>query len=117
MFHSILAPTSLIQTVERQIATDWTIPLLFSYQGVFIKNPTSVYNYIAYIEPMTNLSWMLTIFFLFFMPIWLSLISDQSKDDEKFDIKSSFGATYAALLLLGSRNEPISISSRIIFVR
>ena len=30
------APTSLIQTVERQLATDWTLPLVFSHLSFFI---------------------------------------------------------------------------------
>ena len=71
----ISAPTSLIQTVARTKSASWAIPLVFSYQAIFIKNPTSVYNYAAYLEPMAYLSWVIIVVFLIFTPPFLYLVS------------------------------------------
>ena len=105
-FYIFTAPTSLIQTVERELSTDWTIPLVFSYQSIFIKNPTSVYNYTAYLEPMTYLSWAMVAVFLLLMPIPLYYVARYSKDSNRFPIGQAFGSVYVNLLLLGSPNDP-----------
>ena len=111
------AATSLIQTTEREADTDWTLPLVFSYQSIFIKNPTSVYNYTAYLEPLTYLSWGIIFLFLIMIPVPLYLVAAYSREKDSLSIGESFGAVYVALLLLGSLNDPGQMSTRIVFFR
>ena len=110
------APTSLIQTVERELATDWTIPLVFSHLSIFIKNPTNVYNYTAYLEPLTYLSWAIIVVFLFAIPPVLFYVSKFAEEIQGMKIEESYGAVYVALLLLGSSHDPVKYSTRIAFV-
>ena len=110
------APTSLIQTVERQLATDWTLPLVFSHLSIFIKNPTNTYNYTAFLEPLTYASWVAILVFLLSVPFVIFFISKMSDDDKVADLPESFGAVYVALLLLGSTLEPVKIPTRIVFL-
>ena len=110
------APTPLIHTVERGLATDWTIPLVFSHLSVFIKNPTNVYNYTAYLEPLTYLSWAIIVVFLFAIPPVLFCVSKFSEEIQGMKLGESYGAVYVALLLLGSSHDPVRYSTRIAFV-
>ena len=107
----------MIQTAERQVATDWTTPLIFSYKSVFIKNPTNVYNFTAYLEPLTYLSWAIIGVFFLLVPYFLYIISSKSKEDQEISLLQSFEAMFMALLLLGSPNDPNRISTRIVFLR
>ena len=111
-----LAPTSLIQTMERELATDWTLPLVFSHLSIFIKNPTNTYNYTAYLEPLTYLSWAIIVLFLFAVPPVLFWVSKYAEEFRGMKLEESYGAVYVALLLLGSSHNPVKYSTRIVFV-
>ena len=117
LFIFTIAATSLIQTAERQDAADFTMPLVFGYKSVFIKNPANVYNFTAYLEPLTYLSWALIGVFFLLVPFALYKISELSREDKYLPLLESFEAIFAALLLLGSQTEPNNISTRIIFLR
>ena len=110
------APTSLIQTVERQLATDWTLPLVFSHLSIFIKNPTNTYNYTAFLEPLTYASWVAILIFLLTVPFVIFFIAKKSDDEQVANLPENFGAVYEALLLLGSSLEPIKVPTRIVFL-
>ena len=111
----LIAPTSFIQTAERSVAADFVTPLIFSYKSVFIKNPANVYNFTAYLEPLTYLSWTFIGLFFLLVPYCLHMISKLSR--EKMPIIQSFEAIFMSLLLLGSPNDPSKISTRIAFLR
>ena len=113
----ITAPTSLIQTAQRQDAVDFATPLVFSSKGVFIKNPANVYNFTAYLEPLTYLSWALIGVFFLFVPCGLYKISETSKEENDLSLLQSFEAIFAALLFLGSPTDPNKTSTRIVFLR
>ena len=107
----------MIQTAERQDAADFTIPLVFSYKSVFIKNPANVYNFTAYLEPLTYLSWALIAVFILLVPYALYKMSQTSREEKELSVLQSYEAIFASLLLLGSQTDPNNISTRIVFLR
>ena len=114
---SITAPTSLIHTVERDNAVDFTSPLVFSHKGIFIKNPTNLKNWTAYLDPLTCLSWaMIGVFFLL-TPFCLYKISIKSREEKKLSILQCFESIFVAFLQLESPIRPNKMSTRIIFLR
>ena len=114
---SITAPTSLIHTVERDNAADFTSPLVFSHKGIFIKNPTNVKNWTAYLDPLTYLSWAMIGFFFLLAPFGLYKISKTSRDETELSILQSFESIFAAFLQLESPTRPNKMSTRILFLR
>ena len=117
LFILTIAPASSIQTVEREDAADFTIPLVFSYKSVFIKNPANVYNFTAYLEPLTYLSWALIGVFFLLVPFGLYKMSETSQEEKKLPLLQSFEAIFAALLMLNSQTDPNNNSTRIVFLR
>ena len=114
---NIAAPTSLIQTVARTESASWAIPLVFSYQAIFVKNPTGVVNYMAYLEPMTNLSWIGVAVFLIIIPPFLYVVfAFNPNPNDNVSLAESYGAVFVAILMLGSPNDPKNVSTRIIFL-
>ena len=115
--YNIAAPTSLIQTVARTESASWAIPLVFSYQAIFVKNPTGVVNYMAYLEPMTNLSWIGVAVFLIIIPPFLYVVfAFNPNPNDNVSLAESYGAVFVAILMLGSPNDPKNVSTRIIFL-
>ena len=112
------AATSLIQTVARQETTSWTIPLVFSYQAIFIKNPANVYNYESYVEPMAYMSWGVVIIFLLFTPPFLYFgFSYNPNPLDKMSLAESFAAVFITMTMMGAPYNPKNISARIVFLR
>ena len=113
-----LAPTSLIQTVARTESASWAIPLVFSYQAIFIKNPVNVYNYESYVEPMAYLSWGIVIIFLLFTPPFLYFgFSYNPNPLDKMSLAESFAAVFITMTMMGAPYNPKNISARIVFLR
>lgn len=114
----ITAATSLIQTVARTESASWSIPLVFSYQAIFVKNPTGVVNYAAYLEPMTYLAWGMVVVFLIVVPPCLYLVFALNPNPhDNVSLAESYGAVCVAMMMLGSPNDPKNVSTRIIFLR
>ena len=112
------AATSLIQTVARQETTSWTIPLVFSYQAIFIKNPANVYNYESYVEPMAYMSWGVVIIFLLFTPPFLYFgFSYNPNPLDKMSLAESFAAVFVTITMMGAPYNPRNISARIVLLR
>lgn len=109
------APTSLIQTKERSVVTSWTVPLLFSYQSIFIKNPANVYNYTAFLEPLTSMSWLAIGLFLVAITPFLHWMSKVALNEKSINVSQSLESVYLSLLLLGSDRNPIGLPTRILF--
>jgi hypothetical protein len=117
-YHIFLAPTSLIQTQSRSEVASFSTPLILGYQSLFIKNPVNVFNYTAYLEPVTTLSWVIVLIFLATVPFALYVVaSGTAQTSDKMSLGQSFSATYVALLRFGSDNNPSRVSTRITFVR
>ena len=113
----ITAATSLIQSVSRTQAASWPVPLVFSYQAIFIKNPANVYNYAAYLEPMLHLTWVIVIVFLIFIPPCLYWVFAYNQNPcDHISLAESYGAVFVAMLNLGSPHDPKNVSTRIIFL-
>ena len=113
-----LAPTSLIQTVARTESASWAIPLVFSYQAIFVKNPTGVVNYAAYLEPMTYLAWAMVGVFLIMVPPFLYVVfAFNPNPHDNVSLAESYAAVFVAMIMLGSPNDPKNMSTRIIFLR
>ena len=113
----ITAATSLIQSVSRTQAASWPVPLVFSYQAIFIKNPANIYNYAAYLEPMLHLTWIIVIVFLIFVPPCLYLVFAYNPNpSDNISLAESYVAVFLAIIMLGSPHHPKNVSTRIIFL-
>ena len=114
----ISAATSLIQTTARTKSTSWTIPLVFSYQAIFIKNPANVYNYESYVEPMAYLSWGVVAIFLLCTPPFLYFVFSYNTNPlDKMSFAESFAAVFVTISMMGAPYNPKNISARIVFIR
>ena len=109
------APASMHQTIEREIACDWTIPLVINHKSILIKNPTGRYNITAYLEPMTFLSWLMVVIFLATVPGLLYIIAKEAREMDKFSPGDAFEATFFQLVMMGSQKNPSKYSTRVIF--
>ena len=108
----------MIQTVARSKPTSWTVPLVFSYQAIFIKNPANVYNYESYVEPMAYLSWGVVVIFLLFTPPFLYFgFSYNPNPLDRMSFAESFAAVFVMITMMGAPYNPKNISARIVFIR
>ena len=108
----------MIQTVARSKPTSWTVPLVFSYQAIFIKNPANVYNYESYVEPMAYLSWGVVVIFLLFTPPFLYFgFSYNPNPLDRMSFAESFAAVFVMITMMGAPYNPNNISARIAFIR
>ena len=112
-----IATTSLFQTREREEDASFGLPLKFSSQSIFIKNPANVYNYAAYLEPVTNMGWVLILVFFILVPIFIHMVSQWAQEYPGISIGSSYEATLVTLVMMGTPFNPTKISTRVIFGR
>ena len=112
-----IATTSLFQTRAREEAASFSLPLEYGFQSVFIKNPANVYNYTAYLEPLTYWSWLSIMIFLLVFPILLYVVSRWAKDSSQISMGQSLETVYIALILMGSPFDPSKPSIRFVFGR
>ena len=118
MDHIITAAASLIQTGARTESASWTIPLVFSHSSIFIKNPTNVFNYESYVEPMAYLSWGFVVVFLLFTPPFLYFcFSYNPNPQDNISLAESFAAVFVTITMMGAPYKPKNISARIVFLR
>ena len=87
----------------------------FSYQSVFIKNPAGVYNYTAYLEPVTYLAWAFIFIFLMIVPLFIIVVAIFA--DEKLTVPLAFENVYVTFVMMGATFNPVKISTKIIFGR
>ena len=111
-----IAATSLIVTEARGISCSWTTPLVFSYQALFIKNPTSIYNYGAYIEPLTDLAWNVMIVYLMSLPIIIFIVVILSKEKPFIPLEECYGINYVAILHMGITQGPDTIPTKMVIL-
>ena len=77
----------LLQTQQVDFATDFAVthartevisfalPIRHIYHSLFIQNPSSTFNYLAYVEPLHYLAWMMVGIFCLVTPIFIYLIA------------------------------------------
>ena len=118
MFINTLAATSFYQTGARQEVVSFSIPLSLAVNGVFIKNPSHVYNYTLYFDPFTNLSWICISFLLILLLIILyGMAKFRQKASTKITLGDSFFIIYMSLLEKSSTYDPSSLPNRVGFYR
>ena len=111
-----IAATSLIITQARERDCSWTSPLVFSYQALFIKNPTSVYNYAAFLEPVTDLAWVVMLIYLITLPLLIFFVVLISGEKPFIPLEECYGVVYVAMIQLGNTHDPKNISTRIVIL-
>ena len=108
-----VATTSLFQTRGREEDASFTLPLKFSYESFFIKNPAGVYNYSAYLEPVTFLAWGFILLFVLIVPLFIFMIAYGA--EEKISLPLALENVYVTIIMMGATFNPNSISTKIIF--
>jgi hypothetical protein len=68
-----LAVCDFSVTKERASAITYSDPISDYYHAIFIKNPAETFNYTAYIEPLSYLSWIFIFFGCILAPFILYL--------------------------------------------
>ncbi len=63
------AATDFTVTKERSVVITFAEPITQIYHSLFIKNPSGTYNYMAYIEPLHYLSWIVILLFSSAVPL------------------------------------------------
>ncbi len=67
----VLAPTDLSITKARSEVVDFLEPFTEYYSGIFIRNPVGSYNFEAYLDPLSILTWMVISVLFLLSPILL----------------------------------------------
>ena len=115
LFKIILIGTgSLYHTQSRAESVSFSLPLNYASQSIFIKNPANVYNYLAYLEPLTYWSWISILILLFAFSFILFTITKLVKEPVKTSIFESFETVYLAIFLLSSPFKPSYLTTRIV---
>ena len=68
-----IATASFMVTQQRSTVITFASPISDFYSSLFIKNPTEIFNIMAYIEPMQLLAWVGVFVFLATVPPLLYL--------------------------------------------
>ena len=114
---SFLATGSLSITISRTEVVSFLVPLDVVSHRLFIKNPSHVYNYTAYLEPLTFWSWVSIGIFLLIAPILLFIMARLVKEPDGTSIIESYEAVYVPLIAMGSQYKPSYFTTRVIFGR
>ena len=107
----------LTETLARQQVVSFSKGLDIVSLNFFIKTPSDVYNYTAYLEPLTFWSWVSIIIFLFISPVLLFTMTRLVKEPSRMSFIESFEAVYVALISMDSPFKPLYFTSRAIFGR
>ena len=67
----LLGVTDFTVTRERSEAITFAMPITQIYFSLFIKNPVGTYNFLAYMIPLHNLSWVGIAIFALIVPVFL----------------------------------------------
>ena len=102
---------------SRKEAVSFSSELDFGTMGIFIKNPDNVYNFTAYLAPLTYWSWVSISLFLFVFSIVLFAMARLVKEPFKISILESFETVTFAFLLTDSPFKPSCLTMQILLVR
>ena len=67
------AVTGMTITIARGQVVSFLQPIVSVSHGLFIKNPTGDFNYLAYIEPLKNIAWLFIGLYWIITPVFLYL--------------------------------------------
>ena len=104
-------------SASREEAVVFSSELDYGTIGIFIKNPDNVYNFTAYLAPLTNWSWVSITLFLFLFSIVLFTMARLVKEPFKISILESFETVTFAFLLTDSPFKPSCLTTQILLVR
>ena len=101
----------------RKEAVSFSSELDYGTIGIFIKNPDNIYNFTAYISPLTYWSWVSITLFLLLFSIVLFAMARLVKEPFKISILESFETVTFAFLLTDSPFKPKCLTMQILLVR
>ena len=104
-------------SASREEAVVFSFELDYGTIGIFIKNPDNVYNFTAYLAPLTYWSWVSISLFLFVFSIVLFAMARLVKEPFKISILESFETVTFAFLLTDSPFKPSCLTMQILLVR
>ena len=67
--------TDFTVTQARSEVISFALPITQIYHRLFIQNPSGTFNYLAYVEPLNILAWMMVGIFCLVTPIFIYLIA------------------------------------------
>ena len=108
---------SFTHTRQRENAVTFGIAFDYGSKGLFIKNPTSAYNFTAYFQPLTYLCWIFVLIFILLLPNFMFMISNFSQDDSCISIKSCFQIMWLNMVQMPTSFNASNFSTLIIFSR
>ena len=71
------AVTAFTVTLARSAVVSFPQPIVQIHYQLFIKNPTGTFNYMAYIEPLHYLSWIVIGFFCIVTPLFPYMMTNK----------------------------------------
>ena len=104
-------------SASRKEAVSFSSELDYGTMGIFIKNPDNVYNFTAYLAPLTYWSWVSITLFLLLFSIVLFAMARLVKEPFKISILESFETVTFAFLLTDSPFKPSCLTMQIMLVR
>ena len=113
----VAAIASLFQTSARDEVVSFSLPIEYGFLSVFIKNPGNIYNYTVYLDPLTKMSWICIIVFLFLVPIIVHAVAKSTNELPRISLGVSFETIYMALFRMSSPFDPSKQSTRVVFGR
>ena len=102
---------------SRKEAVSFSSQLDYGAMGLFIKNPDNVYNFTAYLAPLSYWSWVSISLFLFLFSMVLFTMARLVKEPFKISILESFETVTFAFLLTDSPFKPSCLTMQILLVR
>ena len=107
---------SLYMSESRAKVVSFSSKLDYGMMGIFIKNPDNVYNYFAYIEPLSYWSWVSVTLFLFIFSMILFAMARLAKEPFKMSIFESIETVTFAFLFKESPFKPSSLPTQILLI-
>ena len=110
----IIGAATLYHTQSRAESVSFSTALNYGSQSIYIKNPANVYNYLAYLEPLTYWSWISILIMLIAFAFIIHTMTKLVKEPIKTSIFESFETVYLALFLMSSPFKPSYFTTRIV---
>ena len=102
---------------SRAEVVSFSTKLDYGTMGIFIKNPDNVYNYFAYLEPLSYWSWVSVTLFLFMFSIILFTMARLVKEPFRMSMVESLETIILAFLFKESPFKPSYLATQIVLLR
>ena len=113
-----IAATDFTVTRARSDVITFAQPITQIYHSLFIQNPSGTFNYMAYIEPMKNMAWLMIAVFCLFAPLVLfftTRLGNNEPTKHEFTWGKSQVFVLSALTMRGWSDTPNQLASRCAF--